>query len=221
MGAFFLAMALYPEVQKKAQAELDAVVGSKRFPDFPDRPSLPYVNALVKELFRWHPATPIGAPHRVVEHDEYNGYLIPGGATVFVNMWCVHSLRWLTCWTRCLIRLIGRSCATRKSILSPTTSSLSVSWTWMGTWTCRGEIPRMSCSGLAVGKSLASLFLAYTNGVYLSTPDSLCPGRVFAESTLFILCASVLAAFEIGPPVDKKGIPIDLKREATDHWIVS
>ena len=91
MGAFFLAMALYPEAQKKAQVELDAVVGSERFPDFSDRSSLPYVNALVKELFRWHPATPIGAPHRVVEDDEYNGCVIPGGATVFVNIWWVSS----------------------------------------------------------------------------------------------------------------------------------
>ena len=90
MGAFFLAMALYPEVQKKAQQELDAVVGSERLPDFSDRPSLPYVNAIVKELLRWHPATPMGVPHRTLADDEYNGYIIPAGATVFVNIWYVH-----------------------------------------------------------------------------------------------------------------------------------
>ena len=44
----FLAMALYPEVQKKVQAEIDSVVGPNRFPDFHDRPSLPYINAVVK-----------------------------------------------------------------------------------------------------------------------------------------------------------------------------
>ena len=53
-------MALYPEVQKKAQAEIDAVVGPSRLPDFDDRPSLPYINAIVKELMRWHPVTPLG-----------------------------------------------------------------------------------------------------------------------------------------------------------------
>ena len=47
-------MALYPEVQKKAQAEIDAVVGQTRLPDFHDRPSLPYINAVVKELSRWN-----------------------------------------------------------------------------------------------------------------------------------------------------------------------
>ena len=53
-------MALYPEVQKKAQAEIDAVVGSDRFPGFEDRPSLPYINAVVKELMRWNLVTPLG-----------------------------------------------------------------------------------------------------------------------------------------------------------------
>ena len=62
MQALFLAMALYPEVQKKAQAEIDAVIGPNRFPDFQDRPSLPYVNALVKESMRWHLVAPLGGP---------------------------------------------------------------------------------------------------------------------------------------------------------------
>nr|VWP02625.1 Candidapepsin (EC (ACP) (Aspartate protease) (Secreted aspartic proteinase) (SAPT) [Ganoderma boninense] len=37
VGAFFFAMAAYPEAQKKAQRELDAVVGTARLPDFSDR----------------------------------------------------------------------------------------------------------------------------------------------------------------------------------------
>ena len=53
-------MALYPEVQKKAQAEIDAVVGPNRFPDFHDRPSLPYINAVVKESSRWNLVLPFG-----------------------------------------------------------------------------------------------------------------------------------------------------------------
>ncbi len=82
-------MVLYPEVQKKAQKELDAVVGTERLPGISDHPSLPYVNALVKELLRWHPAAPLGTSHRVVADDEYNGYSIPGDAAVFVNIWFV------------------------------------------------------------------------------------------------------------------------------------
>ena len=59
MQALFLAMALYPEVQKKAQAEIDAVVGAHRLPDFEDRSSLPYINAIVKESMRWHLVLPL------------------------------------------------------------------------------------------------------------------------------------------------------------------
>ena len=53
-------MALYPEVQKKAQAEIDIVIGPNRLPDFGDRPSLPYINAVVKEALRWHLVAPLG-----------------------------------------------------------------------------------------------------------------------------------------------------------------
>ena len=55
-------MALYPEVQKKAQAEIDAVIGPNRLPDFHDRPSLPYINAIVKESTRWNVVVPFGMP---------------------------------------------------------------------------------------------------------------------------------------------------------------
>ena len=60
MQALFLAMILCPEVQKKAQVEIDAVVGPNRLPDFHDRPSLPYIDAIVKELMRWHSVLPLG-----------------------------------------------------------------------------------------------------------------------------------------------------------------
>ena len=60
MQFFFLAMALYPEVQKKAQAEINAVIGNNRLPDFGDRDALPYINAIVKEAMRWQPVTPFG-----------------------------------------------------------------------------------------------------------------------------------------------------------------
>jgi hypothetical protein len=45
-----MAMAMYPEVQAKAQAELDTVVGGKRLPTFEDREELPYIVATVKEV---------------------------------------------------------------------------------------------------------------------------------------------------------------------------
>ena len=53
-------MAIHPEVAKKAQAELDAVVGSDRLPTFSDREHLPYIDALTKEVFRWNSVVPTG-----------------------------------------------------------------------------------------------------------------------------------------------------------------
>ena len=53
-------MTLYPEVQKKAQAEIDSVIGTDRLPTYTDRESLPYIEALVKEVFRWHVTLPLG-----------------------------------------------------------------------------------------------------------------------------------------------------------------
>jgi len=58
---FHLAMVLNPEVQAKAQAEIDRVVGKDRLPNFDDRLALPYVGAVLRETLRWHPVAPFGA----------------------------------------------------------------------------------------------------------------------------------------------------------------
>ena len=65
MQTFFLAMTLYPDVQRKAQAEIDQILGNSRLPDFSDEGSLPYVQAVLKEVLRWHPVTPLGVFLRV------------------------------------------------------------------------------------------------------------------------------------------------------------
>ncbi|KAG6885270.1 hypothetical protein C0993_003857 [Termitomyces sp. T159_Od127] len=66
MAWFVTAMAAYPEVQKRAHEELDAIVGRSRMPVFSDLPNLPYIRAIVKEVLRWHPVGPVGLPHRSV-----------------------------------------------------------------------------------------------------------------------------------------------------------
>ena len=60
MKTFILAMLLYPEIQRKAQDELDVVTGRERLPTFEDRPRLPFVDAVCKEVLRWRPVTPLG-----------------------------------------------------------------------------------------------------------------------------------------------------------------
>ena len=82
-------MLLYPDVMRKAQAEIDSVVGRDRLPTFSDRDQLPYIRALVKEVLRWKPITPLGLARRAVEDDVYQGYFIPAGSIIMTNVWCV------------------------------------------------------------------------------------------------------------------------------------
>lgn len=91
IACFFLAMALFPEVQRKAQQELDKVVGDNQLPQFNDRESLPYINALVKEILRWHPVVPMNVAHTSTEDDMCEGYLIPKGSSILANIWYVTS----------------------------------------------------------------------------------------------------------------------------------
>ena len=88
-------MVKHPYVWKRAQAEIDAFVGTERLPEFDDRSSLPYVDAILRETFRWQPPVPLGAPmsrfskehtddsegapHAVTTSDVYNGFYIPKG----------------------------------------------------------------------------------------------------------------------------------------------
>ncbi|KAK0185226.1 cytochrome P450, partial [Armillaria mellea] len=72
--ALFKAMLLYPDIQAKAQAEIDAE-------------HLPYVNALALEVTRWHTVGPTGLPHCVTEDDVQSGYFIPKGSLVYANIW--------------------------------------------------------------------------------------------------------------------------------------
>ncbi|KAI0257947.1 cytochrome P450 [Gloeopeniophorella convolvens] len=76
---FLLAMILHPDVQVKAQAELDSVVGRDRLPTFEDRPRLPYIDALCREVLRWKVVTPLAVPHATTEDNVYEGFFIPKG----------------------------------------------------------------------------------------------------------------------------------------------
>ncbi|KAG5338879.1 hypothetical protein C0989_005681 [Termitomyces sp. Mn162] len=84
---FIYAMLLNPAAQRKAQDEIDSVVSRKRLPDFSDRPNLPYVEAIYREIMRWHPVAPLGLAHSTSADDVYNGYFIPKGTMVLANIW--------------------------------------------------------------------------------------------------------------------------------------
>lgn len=104
MSHFLLAMMHYPEVLKKAHAELDSVLGPGpgRMPTLADKPKLPYITAIFEEILRWSVPVPLGAlfscewsdglnsntieivalPHSLLDDDEYKGMHLPKGSIV-------------------------------------------------------------------------------------------------------------------------------------------
>ena len=71
-------MALHPDEQLRAQKEIDEATGGNRIVTLEDRPNLPYVQAILKEVSRWHPPAPLGVPRRSAEDDEYKGLFAYG-----------------------------------------------------------------------------------------------------------------------------------------------
>ncbi|RDW81591.1 cytochrome P450 [Aspergillus mulundensis] len=151
LSTFFLAMALHPHVQQKAQAELDAVLSPHNLPSLTDRPRLPYIEAVAKETLRWHPVGPMGIPHTCTEDNIYNNYLIPQGALVMPNIWA---------FTHDPAVYRDASAFNPSRFLGPT--------------------PEADPANLAFGFG-----------------RRICPGRLLADSSLFLAIAQVLAVFEI------------------------
>ncbi|XP_040382179.1 cytochrome P450 78A5-like [Oryza brachyantha] len=83
-------MVMHPEIQAKAQAELDAVVGGGRAVTDDDVASLPYIQSIVKETLRMHPPGPLLSWARLAVHDaRVGGHHVPAGTTAMVNMWAI------------------------------------------------------------------------------------------------------------------------------------
>ncbi|GFZ07683.1 cytochrome P450, family 78, subfamily A, polypeptide 5 [Actinidia rufa] len=84
-------MVLHPDIQAKAQSEIDSVVGkTTRTVSDSDLPNLPYVLAIVKETLRMHPPGPLLSWARLAIHDTHVGdHFIPAGTTAMVNMWAI------------------------------------------------------------------------------------------------------------------------------------
>ncbi|KAG7085604.1 hypothetical protein E1B28_003155 [Marasmius oreades] len=78
-----------PDAQRRAQSEIDSVVALGELPQFSDQHALPFVSAIVKEVLRWKPVTPLGIPHASVAEDVYRGYTIPSGSLMVPNIWAM------------------------------------------------------------------------------------------------------------------------------------
>lgn len=78
-----------PEVQRKAQAEVDRVTGNDRLPTWDDVQNLSYTQLILNETYRMNPLSPLGIPHATVDDDIYEGMFIPKGTTVYPNVWAM------------------------------------------------------------------------------------------------------------------------------------
>ncbi|KAI0102540.1 putative cytochrome P450 [Nemania sp. FL0031] len=89
---FICAMLIFPEVQERAKAELDQVVGVDRMPSPEDEPNLQYIRGCVKESLRWMSGAIMGAmPHALTQDDHYMGFRLPKGAQLVNNVYTIHS----------------------------------------------------------------------------------------------------------------------------------
>ncbi|KAL5521413.1 hypothetical protein ACEPAG_9339 [Sanghuangporus baumii] len=79
------------DVQKRAQNEIDNIIGLNRLPLPKDRVSLPYIDCILKEVLRIHPPSPLGFPHASIQTDEYRGWTIPACTMIMPNIW--HMMR--------------------------------------------------------------------------------------------------------------------------------
>jgi cytochrome P450 len=98
--SFIQAMTRWPEYQKKAQAEIDAVIGEDRTPRWSDYSRLPYVGTIIKESMRWRPVAPLGFPHCLAEgmvemstSKQNNTILTPHLICRYVDRWKIPAQR--------------------------------------------------------------------------------------------------------------------------------
>ncbi|EIN09176.1 cytochrome P450 [Punctularia strigosozonata HHB-11173 SS5] len=164
LANFFLAMTLYPDVQARAQKELDEVITRDRLPTFEDRQRLPYLNNVVKESLRWKPVAPLAVPHSSIEDDEYRGGYIPKDTTVLPNIYAM---------------LHDEAHYKNPNEFDPDR--------YLPTSDNPEGEPDPSRAAFGFGRRI-------------------CPGRFFADDSLFLTISSALHVFSIKKPDGSKGV---------------
>ncbi|WAR13177.1 CP17A-like protein [Mya arenaria] len=86
-----LHVAAYPDIQAKAQEEIDRVVGHDRLPGINDRPDLAYTEAVLHESMRISTVVPSGLWHETLCDTSIGSYKIPKGTPVMINHWALHN----------------------------------------------------------------------------------------------------------------------------------
>nr|VWO99481.1 N/A [Ganoderma boninense] len=180
LQTFYIAMSSYPEIQKRAQAELEAVVGPHRLPTFADKNDLPYVAALIKECLRWRPVVPLALVHLSIEEDEYKGYRIPARSAVVANPWAY----------------------VRDPNLYPDPETF--------------KPERFLKDGKLDPNVQDPTTIIFGYG------RRICPGRYFAEGSVYAVVTAILHTMNIEAPRDAHGVSINLKDTVKmTHGVIS
>ena len=161
-------MTLYPQVQKRAQEEIDRLIGTDRVPTLADRAALPYIEALYKEVIRWNCVGPFGLPHVSTEADTIivkttrgeEEYTIPKGSMLLPNIWY---------FMRDPTRYRDPDTFEPQRFL--------------------GERPELDPATLAFGFG-----------------RRICPGRVLADATVWLVIAQTLAMFDVASKTRRKDV---------------
>ncbi|KAG2747300.1 cytochrome P450 [Suillus brevipes Sb2] len=176
LQTFLLAMVLYPDVQARARAEIDQAVKHDKMPCLADRESLPYLDAILREVLRWYPVAPLGVPHTTSNDDVYGGYFIPKDAVVMVNQWAL----------------------SRDEDMFPDASRFDPS------------------RHLTVDGKLKDSFV---NHYAFGHGRRICPGRWFAENSMWTAVAAILAVLHIDYAKDSNGDRIEVKPELSTGMV--
>lgn len=162
-----LAMILNPEIQDRVHAELDTVIGKGVLPTFEDRERLPYLQAVLLEIMRWHPVAPLGAPHATTTSDVVEGYYIPEGAIVIFNTWAMVNNEY-----------------NDPERFDPTR--------------------HLTADGQLKPDAMQD------NSKYFGFGRRICPGRFFANDSLWAAAAVILSAFRFEKAKDSSGNEIEI-----------
>ncbi|KAG1732839.1 cytochrome P450 [Suillus lakei] len=205
LSHFILAMVQNPHVLQRAQAELDAVLGSgptsghapglasgpasgpasgasqaskaKRLPTFEDRARLPYCDAVFTETLRWGVPVPLSLPHRLTQTDTYEGMHIPKGSLVFGNIWAI---------------MRDPGLYREPEVFEP--------MRWLRG---DGEEERWDGEDGKEGKERDPRAFVFGFG------RRRCPGNHLVESSIWLLITSMLATLDIRKARDEKGVEIE------------
>ncbi|KAH8116043.1 cytochrome P450 [Phellopilus nigrolimitatus] len=189
ISTFFLLMTLHPNVATRAQEEIDRVVGADRLPTFDDWPNLPYIDCILKELYRINPPIPLGLPHLSSEKDTYRGWLIPKGSIVIANMWPM---------------MRDEKVFSNPDLFDPEKHAFV-----SNKRAASHKDDETSEEHANASSDPSAIVFGFGRRV--------CPGRNFADAIIWLTMVSVLATFDIRPvrdPDSGKDVPPDLAFES-------